>query len=220
MFFKVPIEAVIFDMDGLLVDSEPVWREVEIACFKEVGVELTERQCMETKGLRIDEVVDYWFSRIPWHGTTKESLVKHIVDSMVAEMKLNAKALPGVYETLAICESKGLKTAVASSSQLRLINAVLHGLALESSFHVVHSAEHEDLGKPHPAVFLTAANQLGVKPENCLVLEDSLPGVIAAKAAKMKCLAVPDAHERENPQFSIADAIVDDLNAFSEAYLV
>lgn len=213
------IEAVIFDMDGLLVDSEPTWRMVEIECFKEVGIELSEQQCMQTKGLRIDEVVDYWFQVNPWQGPEKPVLVKRIVDRMVEEMELHARALPGVQHTLEICERRKCKTAVASSSQLRLIQAVLKGIQVQSRFDVICSAENEAFGKPHPAVFLTAAKKLGIAPEKCLVLEDSVPGVIAAKAAKMKCLAVPDAHERENPQFSIADAIVDDLKAFTEAYL-
>lgn len=217
---KVQVEAVIFDMDGLLVDSEPTWRTVEMACFKEVDIELTEQQCIQTKGLRIDEVVDYWFAVNPWKGMGRATLVTRIVDRMVAEMEVNATALPGVRQTLEICERRKLKTAVASSSQLRLIQAVLKGLQMESRFDVVRSAEHEPYGKPHPAVFLTTAEKLGIKPENCLVLEDSLPGVIAAKAAKMKCVAVPDAHERENPQFSIADAVIPDLNAFTDAHLM
>jgi sugar-phosphatase len=208
------LEAVIFDMDGLLVDSEPVWRSVEIACFAQVGLTLTEDDCRQTKGLRIDEVIDYWYERTPWSGLSKAELVELIVDKMEDALSTDSVALAGVMHVIQTCHEAGLKLAIASSSQLRLIKAVVNCLNLEELIPVLCSAEFEEYGKPHPAVFLSAAKQLGVAPSRCLVFEDSLPGVIAAKAAKMKCVAVPEVHEMGDIRFNLADEVLTSMSDF------
>ena len=100
---------------------------------------------------------------------------------------------------------------MASSSQYRLIDAALAHFGLRSRFALVHSAEDEEYGKPHPAVFLTAAAKLGVVPRRCVVWEDSPAGVLAAKAATMACIAVPEPGEGHHPAFGLADLVVDSL---------
>lgn len=208
------IEAVIFDMDGLLVDSEPIWRKVEIACFAQVGLTLTEDDCRQTKGLRIDEVIDYWYERYRWDGLSKAELVELIVDEMEYALSTDSITLGGVMDVIQACYEAGMKLAIASSSQLRLIKAVVNCLGLEELIPVLCSAEFEEYGKPHPAVFLSAAKQLDVVPSKCLVFEDSLPGVIAAKAAKMKCIAVPEVNELGDIRFNLADEILHSLSDF------
>ena len=101
--------------------------------------------------------------------------------------------------------------ALASSTPHRLIRTVLDHIGLSHSFEVISSAEDERYGKPHPAVFLTAADALAVPPERCLVFEDSPAGVLAAKAAKMRCIAVPEESERASPLIAIADLVLDSL---------
>ncbi len=208
------LQAVIFDMDGLLVDSEPIWRKVEIACFAQVGLTLTEDDCRQTKGLRIDEVIDYWYERTPWSGLSKVELVELIVDKMEHALSTDSVALDGVMDVIQACHEAGLKLAIASSSQLRLIQAVVNCLGLQKLIPVLCSAEFEEYGKPHPAVFLSAAKQLDVVPTKCLVFEDSLPGVIAAKAAKMKCVAVPEVHEMGDIRFNLADEVLTSMSEF------
>tara|TARA_B100000780_G_scaffold277897_1_gene249769 strand:+ start:1762 stop:2415 length:654 start_codon:yes stop_codon:yes gene_type:complete len=208
------INAVIFDMDGLLVDSEPTWRKVEIACFAKVGLTLTEDDCKQTMGLRIDEVVDYWFEKHPWEGMTTAEMTTYIVDEMERELRENAVPMPGVMEVIQQLKNEGYKMAIASSSQMRLIDAVMEKLDLDQLIGVRCSAETEDYGKPHPAVFITAAHWMNTNPENCVVFEDSLHGVVAAKAAKMKCIAVPDEVDYKKPQFAIADQLLKSLKDF------
>jgi sugar-phosphatase len=101
--------------------------------------------------------------------------------------------------------------AVASSSEYRLIDAALEHFALRDRFALVHSAEDEEYGKPHPAVFLTAASKLGAPPKRCLVWEDAPAGVVAAKAASMACIAVPEHGEDAHPAFGLADLVVPSL---------
>lgn len=198
-------EAVIFDMDGVLIDSEPFWRKAEIEVFKSVGLNLTEADCIKTTGYRFDEVVEYWFHQSPWRGKTTAQITEEVISKMEHYMLHEAPLMQGVEETVKHAQLLGYKTAVASSSALKLIRAMANRLGGSHLFQALVSAEFEAHGKPHPAVFLTAAKQLGVKPERCLVVEDSLPGVIAAKAAKMTCAAIPSPFDYENPKFAIAD---------------
>ena len=210
------IRAVLFDLDGLMVDSEPLWRKVEIEIFATVGVHLTDEDCIETTGLRIDEVALHWSKERPWQGPTPHELAERIVDAMVARAPHEAEPKPGVRRAIALSEEAGLRLAVASSSPERLIRATLDGLGVTSRFAAIVSAEREAYGKPHPAVFLRAAAALDVAPTECLVLEDSVNGMVAAKAARMKCIVVP---ERPDPRFALADATLPSLEALTPALL-
>ena len=90
------MEAVIFDMDGVLIDSEPLWKIAEIKGFGKVGLDLTQTDCEETVGLRIDEVVKMWYKKKPWKNSTCEEVTIDIVNILIDEIKKNGKALPGV----------------------------------------------------------------------------------------------------------------------------
>ncbi|MFN8308534.1 MAG: hexitol phosphatase HxpB [Chitinophagales bacterium] len=213
------INAVIYDMDGLIIDSEPFWRKAEIEVFQTVGLQLTERDCMETTGFRFDEVIDLWFHRQPWTGKSKQQVHDEVLERMEAAILNDAVLMDGVEESLRFFESRQMKMAIASSSAFRLIEACSKKLHRESVFHHLVSAENEIYGKPHPAVFLRAAEILGVEPKHCLVLEDSVNGVIAAKAAKMKCIAIPHPEEFHNPKFAIADMKVRSLKEVPGVFL-
>jgi sugar-phosphatase len=209
--------AVIFDLDGVLVDSEPLWQEAETEAFAAIGRRLEPPLLGEARGLRIDQSVAYLLERAPVEnvadgriGADPEpldaaALADRIVDRMVEMVRARGKALPGVMEALETLTGLGVPLAVASSSPLRLIEAVVARLGLEGCFEALCSAESEALGKPHPGVYLTSAAALGVDPVRCLAVEDSLPGVIAAKAARMRCLAVLEPVQLEDPRFTLAD---------------
>jgi mannitol-1-/sugar-/sorbitol-6-/2-deoxyglucose-6-phosphatase len=205
------IDAVIFDMDGVLVDSEPLWRQVEIEVFGSVGVVLTEEQCLETIGLRLDEVVRHWLGHAPEADILA---IEHRIHARILEVVAErGVAMPGALEAVEFVRSRGVRMALASSSPLRLIEVTLRRLGLSSAFEVVHSAERESLGKPHPAVYLTTAARLGVRPQRCLAIEDSLRGLVSAKAASMRCIAVPTA---PHPGFALADLVLGSLTELGE----
>ncbi|GAB4531344.1 MAG: hexitol phosphatase HxpB [Pleurocapsa sp.] len=209
------IRAVIFDMDGLLIDSEPFWQQAEIAVFKEVEIFLTSEMCLQTKGLRIDEVVDYWYRRYPWNSLSKPEIEELIVTKVIELIQSQGEVMTGVNEAIAFLQNQDVQMALASSSAYRIINATLEKLGLTEAFSEVYSAEEEPFGKPHPGIYITTAYKLGVSPEDCLALEDSLNGVLAAKAAKMKCIAIPEASQLNNPQFAIADVTLSSLQDFN-----
>jgi mannitol-1-/sugar-/sorbitol-6-/2-deoxyglucose-6-phosphatase len=203
--------ASIFDMDGLLVDSEPLWQLAEVEILGALGVPLDVGQCRQTKGMFVTEVAHYWHERFPWPAPSPDEVAVEVVDR-VCELVVERGALrPGVDDVLALCRRHDLQLAVASSSEYRLIHLVLDHFGLAQEFSVLHSAEEEPYGKPHPGVYLGAAGKLGVDPTRCLAWEDAAAGVLAAKAARMVCVAVPESSERSQPAFAIADAVLASL---------
>jgi sugar-phosphatase len=210
------VGAVIFDMDGLLVDSEPLWVQSEIEVFGEIGVALREEDCALTKGLRIDDVVGYWHARRPWKGRSPAEVEAALIARVASRVRAEGVALPGVASALAVAKSGGRPIALASSSPSAVIGATLERLGLRDAFDVVQSAETEPLGKPHPGIFLRTAERLGVSPTSCVVLEDSLTGLIAAKAARMACVVVPFDHPNHDARFVLADVVLGSLEGFTE----
>lgn len=213
------IEAVIYDMDGILIDSEPFWHEAEIKIFKKVNIELTNEMCTSTAGMRIDSVINHWYVKYPWDNYTEVEVAEMVMNEVKQLVETKGEALPGVYQSIELFKSLNLPLAIASSSHMRLIEAVVEKLSLKEHFDVIHSAENDTHGKPHPAVFLSAAEKLNVKPENCLVIEDTIFGVISGLAAKMKVVAVPEGENKSNDRFKVANLILDSLVEMNEAEL-
>jgi sugar-phosphatase len=206
------IKAVIFDMDGLLIDSEPLWQKAQIEVFREVNVFLNHILCRQTTGLRIDEVVDYWYNKFPWKSISKRELTENIIKRVIELISREGEAKDGVQEILDFLKRKNVRIALASSSAYSIIDTVLNRLRIKEVFEEIYSAAEEEYGKPHPGVYLTTAKKLQIKPQECLVLEDSLNGVIAAKAAQMKCLAIPDVFPDYQPKYIIADLVMKSLS--------
>ena len=123
----------------------------------------------------------------------------------------NGKPLTGVVETLQYLKKKGKKIGLGTSSYRILIETVLSTLNIADYFHVTHSAEHESHGKPHPAVYLTVAEKLGVHASKCLVIEDSLNGIIAAKAARMHVVCIPEKTHHPESKLNLADFHFEDM---------
>ncbi len=117
-------------------------------------------------------------------------------------------------QILKFLSTKTTNIAIASSSEYSIIQEVVERLDIEKYFPIIHSAEEEQYGKPHPAVYLSACKKIGVIPEECITFEDSLNGVISAKSAKITCIAVPEDVNKGNPKFAIADIILDSLEDF------
>ncbi|HSX05372.1 MAG TPA: hexitol phosphatase HxpB [Candidatus Saccharimonadales bacterium] len=213
------IDAAIFDMDGLLIDSEPFWRRAQLFAFGTVGLNLSEDDMRHTMGRRIDEVVAHWWHERPWEGATQKDIEALIVDKVIELVKTEGIPLPGVMEVIELFKAKAIPMAIASSSSGEIIRAVVDKLQIGGYFSHVYSAEHETHGKPHPGVYITTASLLGVPAHRCLALEDSPSGVLSAKAAKMKCIAVPAPENKDHNYVKIADAVVDSLESVDEKLL-
>ena len=219
---RSPIEAVIFDMDGLLVDSEPFWRAVTIdfldALVSDVRL-MIDRGL--TKGMRVDESLSLFAGLAPWPGAgdpvAEAAVLQSIVAAVVAAIDVGAELMPGALEAIERFRAAGLCLALASGSVPPVIDAVLDRFGLRPSFDAVVSASDLPLGKPHPAIFLHTAEILKVAAESCVVLEDSLNGCIAAKAAKMRVIAVPSREDASDRRFAIADVVLASLESLGDA---
>jgi mannitol-1-/sugar-/sorbitol-6-/2-deoxyglucose-6-phosphatase len=206
-------DGVIYDMDGVLTDSEPLWKIAMEDVFRSVGCSLTKEDFQRTVGLRIDEVIAYWYQVSPWPDASPKDVEHSIVQRMIELLTERATPLPGVVKSLEFFASKGLKIGLATSSYQVLIDCILDTLQIRHFFQTVHSAEYELFGKPHPAVYLTAAKNLDLDPKRCLVIEDSLNGIISGKAARMTVFCVPEKTHHPEPKLILADAQFDDLIA-------
>ena len=207
-------DAVIFDMDGVLIDSEPLWKIAMEEVFKSVGCSLTRKDFQKTVGLRLDEVIQYWYEHTGWENATPKEVEEAIVRRMIELLNENGTPLTGVIETLEFLKLKGKKIGLATSSYAVLIDTVLNALSIRQYFDFTHSAENESHGKPHPAVYLTVADQLQIQPKKCLVIEDSLNGIISGKAARMTVVCIPEKSHSPEPKLSLADYQFDDLLLF------
>ena len=196
--------ALIFDLDGVLIDSEPLWRKAEIEIFAEVGLVLVDADCFQTQGLRIDEAVTFWFERTPWTGRSCEQVAEAIVSRVADLIRSEGEPMLGVRESLAWAAASDWRLGLASSSPNFLIETVLHRFGMTDLFESARSAEDEALGKPHPDVYLSAARDLKLEPSACVAVEDSAHGVASAVAAGMRCIAVPAAETRDDARFAAA----------------
>jgi mannitol-1-/sugar-/sorbitol-6-/2-deoxyglucose-6-phosphatase len=212
------IGATLFDMDGLLIDSEILWHQAEVEIFGALGVPLFESSSRSTKGVFVNEVVDYWYARYPWTGPSHEVVVDMLLERVGTLVETEGRLLPGALRAIDLADARG-PVALASSTPLALIHRCLEHFGLAARFRSIHSAEFEPYGKPHPGVFLTAASSLGVAPTSCLVFEDSGAGVIAARAASMRVVAVPTPEDRGEVEFLLADLVLDTLEDLSDQWL-
>jgi sugar-phosphatase len=216
---KTNIQAVVYDMDGVLIDSEPLWRDIIIESFKTVGVHLTNEMCAQTRGRRVDDVVRYWLR----YGGKGEALAVKVEDliweKIIACVKEEGKAKEGVRESLEFFKEKGIPLALASTSAFVLIDTVLDKLNIRHYFSYIYSGELEEYGKPHPGIYMHTMEKLGVVPDTSIAIEDSFNGILAAKAAKMRCIAVPDETLQGDARLSIADAVIPSLLDVNEELL-
>ncbi len=202
---ETKIKAIIFDMDGVLIDSEPLWREAMIKGFNDLGFKFTEEDCKKTTGMRFKEVVEHWFVEFNYKEKTVAWFDKYVETLLIELIQKGGREIKGITELLNFLKEKKYKIGLATSSNKKLMYAVLKHLKLGHYFSATCSAQTLKYGKPHPKVFLNCASALNCLPQECLVIEDSVNGVIAAKAAFMKVIAVPELSQLQNPKFAIAN---------------
>lgn len=220
MPYHRPVLAALFDMDGLIIDSEPLWDQAEMDIFSTLDVDLTRRsELPDTLGLRIDQVVRMWYETLPWRCPDQQEVTHRIITRALSLIEEARPLLPGVENALQLCQQQGLKTGLVSASPLFMLERVLEIFNLRHYFEVLVSAEALPYSKPHPQVYLDAAAKLGIDPLNCVTLEDSFNGMIATKAARMRSVVVPAAEYRHDPRWSLANVRLDDLTQLTVAHL-
>lgn len=205
----------IFDMDGLLINSEPLWYEAAQECLAKFGITIGEKQYVETTGLRTKEFLQHWFDFFNIDQAHIPTTEKDITDLVIAKVMESGTMMEGVYEAMELVKESSLKVGLASSSPLALIKAVLAKTKMEQHFSAICSAEFLPYGKPNPQVFINCAIELGSHPSACICFEDSFNGMIAAKAARMKCIVVPHPDQYHQERWNIADLRLNSLRSLT-----
>jgi sugar-phosphatase len=204
----------IFDMDGVLIDSEPFWVKVEQQVFAQVGVELTEQMCATTTGLRCMDVVQHWYNSIGWSGRTLQQVHDDIIEGMLQCFRHEAEAMPGAKALIErLAQNPDNTVAICSGSSMVLIEALIEKMGIGACITVAHSAQDDEFGKPHPMPYLKCAQKLGKLPSECVVFEDSVNGAISGKAAGMYVVAIPDGSYSQD-KFAFCDEVIERLTEF------
>lgn len=208
------MKAVIFDMDGVLIDSGRLWQKAEVEIFSSLGVELDKESCELTKAMTTDEVTKFWYNRNPWQDKSLREVEQLVVSRVIDLIKQEDCEIAGVRSFIEKVKSFGFKIALATNSPYRIIDTVLTRTRTTHLFDLVLSAEMEERGKPAPDIYLTASRNLGVDPDSCVVIEDSDSGVLAAKRAGMKVIVFTN--DNKNDFVDQADLR---LNSFELKYV-
>ena len=213
------LDTVIFDMDGVLIDSEPFWEEAGNETLADYGIVLNDEQYSTTTGLRTREWIDHWFSFFNIDKQNAKTAENMIVTKAIDKIRDHACPMPGVDYILEYFSKRNFTIGLATSSPMDLIQVVTEKLKIKKFFKAFSSAEQLLHSKPHPEVYLNCAANLKASPLQCLCFEDSFNGMIAAKAARMKCAIVPASRQFDHPKWGSADVKIASLNQFDDAVL-
>jgi HAD superfamily hydrolase (TIGR01509 family) len=204
------IDAVVFDLDGVIVDSEQLWDEVRVQFVRESGRPFPERATRDMMGMSSPEWSRYLVEDIGVPGTPEEANAE-VVRRLLARYEEKLPLIPGAVEAVRRIAARW-PIAIASSSNPEVIEFVLRASVLGSIVQTAVSSEEVGRGKPAPDVYLEAARRLGVEPAQAAAVEDSHNGILAAKAAGMCVLAIPNAHFPPGPDaLEQAEAVLGSL---------
>ena len=217
--WKMKLDTVIYDMDGLLIDSEPLWHLAAKEALDSMGIPLDEAAYATTIGLRTREFLDHWFRRYKVDLALAPQTEERITQRVIELVRTKGQLMPGVEASLALVRHEGFRVGLATSSPLELVEAMLDRTGLHGAFDEIRSAALLPYGKPHPQVYLDCAAALSAAPIGCICLEDSFNGMIAAKAARMKCIVVPEPSVFHQDRWHAADLKLFSLESLDQAVL-
>ncbi len=204
-------KAVIFDLDGTLVDSMWMWKAIDIEYLARFGLACPDDLQKEIEGMSFSETAVYFKERFKLPLSLDE--IKAIwVQMSIDKYRYEVPLKPGVPEFLKYCRENRIRTGIGTSNGSEIVDAVLTSLNVKEYFDVVVTACEVAHGKPEPDIYLEVAKRLGVKPEECLVFEDIPAGIMAGKAAGMPVIAVEDDFSKDlmDEKRALADAVIAD----------
>ncbi len=205
------IDAVIFDLDGTLIDSMWMWRTIDIEYLARFGIELPENLQSEIEGMSFSETAVYFKERFGIEDSLED--IKQAWNDMAHDIYRDRVILkPGIGEFLPYLRSQGIKTGIATSNSKELVLTAVDGLNISNYFDAIHTSCEVNAGKPAPDIYLLVAQKLGVAPDRCLVFEDIVSGILAGKNAGMRVCAVEDdfSKPQEVQKRELADYYISD----------
>ena len=206
-------------MDGLLIDSEPHWHEAANETLQYYNKKLTTEMYTKTIGLRTREFITYWFQYFNLPEMEMAFAERKILESVTEKIKRRPNIMPAVPYIFNFFKERNFKIGIASSSPANIIELVMQFCNISGIVDAFVSAEGMQYGKPHPQVYLECAEKLTASPNECICFEDSFNGMIAVKAARMKCVLVPSLAYIKDPRWAAADLKIASLQNFNDLHL-
>ncbi|WP_421888957.1 HAD family hydrolase [Marinoscillum sp.] len=203
------IKAVIFDMDGILVDSESLWKIAEREVFSSLGVIMDDESCTQTMSMTTAEVTKFWFAKNPWKGKSLNNVEQMVVSRVIELIQTKDCEIDGIKDTVRKLKSMGFKIGLATNAPYRIVPEVLTKLELAQLFNTTTSSEFEERGKPYPDVYITASKNLDELAHYCIAIEDSESGIKAAKRAGMTVIGFTN--NGKNKNLSEAELLIDNF---------
>jgi sugar-phosphatase len=213
------LNTVIFDMDGVLIDSEPFWEQAGQETLARFDVELSKEQYYSTTGLRTREWIDWWFSYFDIDKKFSKEAEVSIVEKAIEKIKGHAVAMPGVEYIFEFFVERNFTIGLATSSPMALIDVVADKLGIRKLIKAFSSAEELPHSKPHPQVYMNCAEKLSISPLECICFEDSFNGMISVRAARMKCVVIPTAIQLDLPHWAAANLKLESFHGFDDRAL-
>ena len=205
------IKAVIFDMDGVIINSEPLWEKTEGILLSRRDIEYNPTYRDKIVGLNQNDSASLLKDTFKLPESI-QALIDERVGILISIYEKELGLIPGVFSLASELKETGFLLALASSSPYKVVEFVIDKFSLNKCFQVVVSGDMIELGKPNPDIYLYAAKTLRVNPNECVAIEDSINGVKSAKSAGLFCIAIPDKRLTQK-DFRIADLVVDSLNS-------
>lgn len=200
-------KAVIFDMDGVIIDTENFWKQAEHEVFSSLGVPVTTKHSEITKSMTTAEATKFWYDKYPWKDKNLSVVEQMVISRVIHLIETEDCHIDGVKTFIEKLKVKNYKIGLATNSPNRIIPFVLQKLGVTHLFDTISSAEFEEKGKPDPAIYYRTAKNLNIEPKDCLVIEDSFSGILAAKNAGMKVIAFTNGNKEIS--FDIANYKID-----------
>lgn len=206
------LKLVIWDMDGVVIDSEPIHNKISLAAYKKYGINLTDEEAMDLIGKSNKDIWSDFKEKYSLKETVEDLTKEELLQNIKYYNENHAEPIKGVVDLLKELKETGIKVALASSSPMSFINLILDKLQIKEYFGLVLSGENFTKSKPDPQLFLAALDYFKVKPEEAVIIEDSNKGVIAAKRANINCVGFINKNSG-NQDLSLADVQVEDLHS-------
>ncbi|PPI88795.1 2-deoxyglucose-6-phosphatase [Candidatus Pantoea edessiphila] len=220
MYPERRILATFFDMDGIIIDSEPLWFQAKNEVLSKLNIDIScYTKLPNTIGLRIDQVICTWYELLPLNKPSKKEIIDMITTNVMILIEEKKPLLPGVKFALKLCKKYNFKIGLASASPLRMLERVLDIFNLTHYFDLIISSENLPYSKPHPQIYLDAATQFDINPQKCVAIEDSFNGMIAVKAARMRSIVIPAIEYHNDLVWSVADVKLKSLAQLTFAHL-
>lgn len=205
------IKACIFDMDGTLVDSMWIWEKIDIDYLGQFGIELPKNLQASIEGMSFSETADYFVENLPVKHSKEEMMEqwnKMAMEKYTNEVYFKA----GAEDFVKKCKEKGIKLGIATSNSRELFDCVRKHLKLDDYFDYMITGSEIISSKPKPDIYLKVAEELKVKPEECIVFEDIIPGIMAGVNAGMKTVCIDDIHSKSTKgnRMALADYFIKD----------